>query len=309
MEQVTVNHDPGSISKLTPTVIDSGAVRVKISSHSLTHCTDNRHENSFYKYLDLEALINVFAQRLFCSFSICDMRFSQPDLDVTLYKQFTDINPENSGKKVNYNISYGNKSLGKLTIALTSKTTVFEKTLIDNRVDDLRGPLYNSIRFEQAFRSGYRDVLTGLYNRAALEELLFDQSAKDSNTSTVMVCDMDRFKWINDHYGHTTGDYALSQFSHKASAIVDENGKVFRYGGDEFVIALNTVSESRSAKLAEKVRNAAQSCLLHDGTSLTVTIGAAKVHCGENLKDTFSRADSALLYGKDNGSNKVVWFE
>ena len=308
MEHITLNHGRSLIGKLTPLAIASITVNEKYSYHALSHRVDNRYENSLYKYLDFKDLVDVFAERLFSSFSICNIHFSQPDLDIDLYSHFAERNPRNYHKLINYKLRYGNTSLGSLTIALAPEITVFEKSLVDNMVDDLCGPLHNSIRFEKASRSGYRDVLTGLYNRAALEELLFDRSTNiDTNTSTVMICDMDRFKWINDHYGHTAGDNALAQFATKTTTIVDNNGKVYRFGGDEFVVALNTTSESESVRIAEQIQEAAQNCQLLDGTSLSVTIGAAKVDCDESLRDAFSRADSALLSGKGNGGNTVVW--
>ncbi len=305
-------------ARSTPRVIET------ISDHTSAFGNDSNFEKLLYQHLDIEALVHEFAQCLYRRFSICRMEFSLPELEieVDLRRHNEDQNPypnrnseanpqsEDYLGKLQYNMDHSRKPLGKLTILRSSAFSVFEKYLIEGTVADLCGPLYNSLRYAHACRSAYRDALTGLYNRAALEALLFDGSVdKNRSTSTVMVCDMDRFKWINDHYGHTVGDQALTRFATSLSTIVNHVGSVFRYGGDEFVVALDSVAQRRSVQLAEAIRSTAESCLLDDGTPLTTTIGATKVLGGECLRDAFSRADTALLAGKSSGSNTVVWYE
>ncbi len=137
---------------------------------------------------------------------------------------------------------------------------------------------------------------------------MFEKSNDERrNTTVVMVCDLDNFKWINDHYGHPIGDTVLAQYSRILDSIVGVNGSVFRYGGDEFFIALDDLTAAKSARLAKNICSAAQEWVLDDGTAITTTVGATAVRAEETIKDAFSRADQALLSGKNSGSNKVVW--
>jgi len=269
----------------------------------------NNCKDSLCQHLDLEVLIDSFAESLHHCFAISRVDFTsqelEVDLEIELSKQICWL--QQHCHQTSYHLEHDGKSLGTLTLYRVSKFSISEKYSIDKHIDDLYVPLNNAIRYAHACRFGYRDALTGLNNRAALESFVFNKAPSDQAITTVLVCDLDRFKSINDHHGHIFGDEMIKKFAEKITSVIGNKGKVYRYGGDEFVIALDSVSPKASVQIAEKLRVKTALTLQHNNTPLTTTIGATAVRHGECLRDTFSRADEALLKGKNTGSNTVVW--
>jgi diguanylate cyclase len=157
------------------------------------------------------------------------------------------------------------------------------------------------------------DYLTGLVNRAALNDIL-DESFRAPGTSlrnsVIALIDVDGFKRINDTYGHSAGDRALQHIAEIMRTSVRDQDTVGRYGGDEFCIILRDVSQLEAAHILEQMRARAQQ---HAGAQggeqkSTLSIGAAVY---SSVVSTSARwihlADEAMYAAKRAGRNKVVF--
>ncbi len=157
------------------------------------------------------------------------------------------------------------------------------------------------------------DGLTGLLNRRALNEMLeheINRSARYGTDVSVILCDIDRFKQINDTYGHAAGDRALTAVAGLLQRTVRRSDVIGRYGGDEFMIILPGASLDGAEDLAEKVRQAVQELdLALDGRGplrLSVSIGVSSCcRPGDDLDRLVSLADAALYASKEAGRNTV----
>ncbi len=153
------------------------------------------------------------------------------------------------------------------------------------------------------------DELTGLPNRRALEKTLVQQIGSARNgrfRHALVILDIDHFKDVNDHYGHTAGDNALVELAAILRLELREQDKVFRFGGEEFVILAEAGSRESLASFTERVRESVQQLLHGPGGGITISLGAA-MYAGEQYwQDWFSRADAALYLAKGNGRNSVV---
>ncbi len=153
------------------------------------------------------------------------------------------------------------------------------------------------------------DELTGLPNRRALEKTLVQEigSARQGRfRHALVILDIDHFKDVNDHYGHTAGDNALVELAGILRLELREQDKVFRFGGEEFVILAEAGSRDALASFTERVRESVQQSLHGPGGGITISLGAA-MYAGEQYwQDWFSRADAALYLAKGNGRNSVV---
>jgi diguanylate cyclase (GGDEF)-like protein len=165
------------------------------------------------------------------------------------------------------------------------------------------------------------DTLTGLPNRRAFDEqaeVLFAQVRNTSNLEyefrrqldfSLIFADVDRFKSINDTYGHAAGDAALKFVAQTLRAAVRPGDLLCRYGGEEFVIAfIGTIPGNRFV-VAERCRRALENASFeYEGTNipLTASFGAAKYQPGESLTDLITRADQAMYEAKQAGRNRVV---
>lgn len=154
------------------------------------------------------------------------------------------------------------------------------------------------------------DALTGTYNRRAL--LLELSRAKkiferDSKGQGLLVLDLDHFKTINDRYGHAQGDDVLIRFTRLLESNLRPHDRLFRYGGEEFVILTQADDASTLGNIAEKLRGAVEKGLDDGhGYAVTTSIGGAILRPGESSETWFLRADAALYHAKQRGRNQSV---
>lgn len=155
------------------------------------------------------------------------------------------------------------------------------------------------------------DHLTGLPNRAAYESRLAEELAKrqrSRNPMSLIVCDIDHFKSINDNFGHLAGDKVLQLLSGVMRKNVSSDDLVVRYGGEEFVILLPGRSGDDALKIAEKLRLKIEACPFNfSGKPLTVTMsfGVSEFHSLEAPETVFERADKALYDAKKTRNRSV----
>jgi diguanylate cyclase (GGDEF)-like protein len=161
------------------------------------------------------------------------------------------------------------------------------------------------------------DGLTGLYNRRYLEERLhemFGHAARLNEPLSCVMCDLDRFKYVNDTYGHQAGDAVLREFALILKREVREIDRVGRYGGEEFMLLLPGAEQESAKQLAERVRKQveAHTFSFKGGTlKRTASFGVAtwphpKAQDAEGL---VRAADAALYVAKETGRNRAILFD
>ncbi len=147
------------------------------------------------------------------------------------------------------------------------------------------------------------DKLTGVYNR-----VYFDNEYKkfaDSNRAfAILMIDIDNFKNANDTFGHQFGDEVLKSITNRIKSLLNENSKICRYGGEEFVI-INTYEFKEEVYLiAELIRRAIENIEWNKDINITISIGVA--YSEEHKEKTLKKADENLYIAKTTGKNKVV---
>jgi diguanylate cyclase (GGDEF)-like protein/PAS domain S-box-containing protein len=155
------------------------------------------------------------------------------------------------------------------------------------------------------------DPLTQVANRAEFERVL-DEFVRLRNTSdfqcSLIVCDIDFFKQVNDNYNHHIGDQALVSFAGLLKKFVRARDVVARYGGEEFVILCANCDRASAVQRAEEIRltltKTPQQML--DGKCITASFGVSELLAGDTATNFFIRADTALLRAKELGRNRVV---
>lgn len=152
------------------------------------------------------------------------------------------------------------------------------------------------------------DQLTGLKNRRGLIED-FDRLLKKTDIFSIIMCDIDHFKKVNDTYGHNAGDAVLAFISDRLVSGVFHKGEVYRFGGEEFVILLPDVDRKSAVSVAEKLRiSIEESVCTFDGLEIrkTMSFGVVSGNKSDNLMDNIKRADECLYHSKETGRNKVT---
>lgn len=161
------------------------------------------------------------------------------------------------------------------------------------------------------------DALTGLDNRRNLEERIeemFEHAKRLNEPFACVMCDLDRFKSVNDTYGHQAGDAVLKQFAKILRNEVREIDRAGRFGGEEFLLLLPGTVLDAGVTFAERVRKQVEAhTFTFDGTSIqrTASMGvSAWPHPRiRNCDELVRAADDALYVAKETGRNRVVRFD
>jgi len=213
---------------------------------------------------------------------------------------------ENHSKNLVEDVEVTNKH--EETVKLVKE---FEKDLANklakyqNKIEQLNNEL------EKAYEELHIDSLTKSYNRKALEEDL-NKILKAGKTKKldffIIIIDLDHFKKINDTYGHLVGDFVLIKFVQLIKKSIRGSDKVYRFGGDEFVILFNRIDKKIIELIANKILAKISSTKLkykENIISLTTSLGISCHKKGDTVDTIIKRADEALYESKIH-RNKVT---
>lgn len=190
--------------------------------------------------------------------------------------------------------------------------------LVARSLTQIRRKRYNDrlrASVKQTIELAVTDPLTGLYNRRYLDNhlnVLFNRSMARGRPLSVLITDIDRFKHVNDTYGHDGGDEVLREFSNRVRSTIRGADLACRYGGEEFVVVMPDTSPEIAAAVAERLRAAIESApfmLKHSGEALNVTASfgiASRIASVLTPGQLMKHADLALYEAKNTGRNRVV---
>jgi diguanylate cyclase (GGDEF)-like protein len=188
------------------------------------------------------------------------------------------------------------------------------KQLAQTYVNTAQSTLVSLNLLAEAEKTSMTDGLTGLYNRRSLESLMQREVAlaeRHSHPLSLVMIDMDRFKEVNDAHGHAAGDHMLRSFADCVRLTLRRTDLAFRYGGDEFVIALPQTSVTQAQQVVAKLRQAYANVDFSDAIAKldhqpTLSIGVVERSAENNaltLGALLSAADQALYEAKNNNRN------
>jgi diguanylate cyclase (GGDEF)-like protein len=200
----------------------------------------------------------------------------------------------------------------RLTESLKEK----ERALQDlAEANDIKSKLLAELRSQTEFleKQTREDALTGLYNRRFLNMQLeqeFKRAKRYGNPLSVVMCDIDHFKKINDTFSHQVGDEVLKTLGRIFKAYSRSVDTVARFGGEEFVLVLPETPKEKAAVLCEKLRSAVEHYTwseIHPQLRVTISFGISdNVRLG-NYEKLLAEADEKLYEAKNSGRNRVVY--
>lgn len=153
------------------------------------------------------------------------------------------------------------------------------------------------------------DQLTGIYNRLKFNEVMDHEIRAADRYGTplsVIMFDIDHFKQVNDTHGHAAGDDMLRELSRRVQSHIRNADWLFRYGGEEFVVAAPHTGLESAVALAEKLRAAVAAAPFPGGIPGSISLGVAALCRGETVESLMGRVDAALYEAKNTGRGKVV---
>lgn len=167
-------------------------------------------------------------------------------------------------------------------------------------------------RSQEAEFEAYHDALTGLYNRRAYQDRMDETLANLQRyrvPASLMICDIDFFKKINDAHGHNVGDLALKKLAELLVERLRKNDIITRYGGEEFAVILPHTDLAGAVIAGEGLRSyIAKAVFSYKGRTipLTISVGISAFNRDDTPEAVFERADHALYLAKKSGRNRVM---
>lgn len=194
---------------------------------------------------------------------------------------------------------------------ISLKTKIMEVKNIENYFNKMLDSIQDY--YEKLQELSDRDYLTGLYNRRKFEEFLtyeVKRSVRHRHKFTILMIDLDNFKYINDTYGHASGDLVLKEVTQIFASNLRNADILARIGGDEFAVILPETSYENGHAVVEKLRASLESTpisLMFDQVSLTASFGIAEYpEQGENIEALLTGSDLAMYKAKRAGKNTIA---
>ena len=214
-----------------------------------------------------------------------------------------------------YRLLLEERLLGEVSVTRAQRFSDAEIISIENMIGGLVYALRNALLYREALESALRDPLTGVANRAALDAALKREvslSHRHKLPLSVLLLDIDKFKKINDTYGHAAGDIVLQALTQGVNACIRTSDVLARYGGEEFVVVLPGTDRDGALLLAARIRRhvemlccAVPAAHATESLRFTVSIGIAMFDGREDSASLVHRADQAMYAAKQLGGNQV----
>ncbi|MGO2356197.1 MAG: GGDEF domain-containing protein [Marinomonas foliarum] len=166
----------------------------------------------------------------------------------------------------------------------------------------------NQVTFDlqRSEESAFRDYLTDVFNRRGLSHWLGQRHFDDK--IGVLLIDIDHFKNVNDHYGHSIGDRVLIELASRLRTVYTEEHAIARWGGEEFVIVLANPHQDTLNDIAVLFQTSLSSLPYKVVGKVTVSLGVSTINHHESFSTLIEQADKALYIAKNNGRNQTVFF-
>jgi diguanylate cyclase (GGDEF)-like protein len=259
-----------------------------------------------FKMLDVKALIDLFFVEVQAYIPHDSIGYSNSQLGISLSLG------KSSRHRMEYDLVLAGQVLGEIVVTRARLFASKEVALMEDLMCSLVYPLRNASMYQLAMLSAFQDPLTGINNRASLEKSLpreINLAQRHDMPLTLLVIDVDHFKNINDTHGHQVGDAVLREITGVFAETVRTTDLVFRYGGDEFVIALSNTDSEAAREVAERIREGIEKCQFSVGNVrlvISASVGMTELNGRDTLESAFRRADEALLLAKREGRNRVA---
>lgn len=189
----------------------------------------------------------------------------------------------------------------QILLAISSATALVVATLTNDLIQGLQ-------KETRLLHQAHHDPLTGLYNRTGLDyrlEQMRYRRGTDNAALSVMMCDLDEFKDVNDQHGHLAGDVVLEEVGRRIRNCIRDADTAARLGGDEFVVLVSNSDKDTVGLIAERILTAMTQPI--GDMHVTMSIGIANGSMEGEFREIFAAADRALYKAKQVGKNCSIW--
>jgi len=282
----------------------------KLKSDEFSYIVDNSHD--MIAIYDIDSYKFLYANKTV-------LEINNFTLETILTKTITEVNPEVTTKMIAHMFKKLENE-GQVTEVIKLKKHDGEyyyvnamleyglyesKKVVINLSSNVTELKYAEFKIKEMAE---KDPLTGLYNRNKLDEfssILINQHTRYKKSFSLIVCDIDYFKDVNDTYGHLEGDKVLKKIADIIQHSVRESDVVARWGGEEFAILLSNISLNEATEVARKINHTVGSYDFEKIGHIYISCGISMFKENDTQLTLFNRVDTALYEAKNNGRNQI----
>lgn len=198
----------------------------------------------------------------------------------------------------------------KIEYGFVRTLSLRENQLLKDINQCVKNPVRNALQFYQIQKLALKDGLTSLGNRRQFDETLEKATSKahrDGDKVSLIMMDLDKFKQVNDQFGHHEGDKVLMSVAGAINQSLRNSDYAFRFGGDEFCCITTNTDETANNLIVERIQEAVANDSLLQKHGVSVSFGMAMLHAQDDENTLFDRADKALYQAKKSGRNCAKW--
>ncbi|KTG23342.1 signal protein [Idiomarina sp. WRN-38] len=267
-----INKTQALVSQLT------SSEDIKANSSSLTE--------KLQTTLDITSLLSIYSHAVLERLPVKAMQFVSDDQVINLHGQYDESHFEYAVM-----LYADDQYLGQMLYQFKQPASYAVKLRLEQMHKQLTFPLRNAMTYSKVRQAAVKDHLTGVGNRSLLDETLAHITAKlkrdPQKDISIVLIDMDNFKQVNDNFGHQLGDEVLQQFAQLIKHQLRDTDRVFRYGGDEFVLVLEDTPKSQVTDIIERLEKA----ISHDSKLMSLNVAFSS---GSLQMESFHTADDVL---------------
>ena len=272
-----------------------------------TDANIHKHNTSLLEQLQttlsLDKLLDIFAMEAARYIKFSGLYFKNNHVSKTL----------RGSRKTKYErqfeLKLNNSFLGTITYGITNPVSLSHMKDIQRIHQILLYPLNNALQYHQAMQLAMQDGLTQLGNRRYFDEQLkraMHNANRHHAKLGLILCDLNKFKTINDTHGHSVGDQVLVQFANILRTCVRDSDSIFRFGGDEFAIIVENVSDDALNIIDGRVISALKTDVLMSKYQVSCSLGCTFMNRVDNEQTLFERTDQALYHQKLKSSKHLT---
>lgn len=253
--------------------------------------------------LDLDKLLDMFAMEAARYIKFSGIYFKSKVVSKTLRGS------RKAKHERRFELKLHNEFIGTITYSVDKPISMHHYKDLQRIHQIVLYPLKNALQYHQAMQLAMQDALTGLGNRRYFDEQL-KRAMHNANRHHAQVGlvlgDLNKFKAVNDTYGHNVGDQVLVQFAEVLRTCVRDSDSIFRFGGDEFAIIVENASEYALDIIHSRVNSLLKSNVTLAKYQVGCSLGTTFMNRADNEHSLFERADQALYRQKVNMTKKLT---
>jgi len=252
--------------------------------------------------LDLGKLLDIIAMEAARYVNFCGLYFKSQTVSKALRGS------RKAKHERQFELKLNDEFVGTLSYGVNSPISLSHDKDLQRIHQIILYPLKNALQYHQAIQLAMHDGLTGLGNRRYFDEQLKRamHNANRHHTQVGLVLgDLNKFKAINDTYGHSVGDQVLKQFANILRSCIRDSDSTFRFGGDEFAIIVEHASDDSLNVIQSRINNALKTNALLAKHQVGCSLGTTFMNRADNEHSLFERADQALYRQKINTSKNL----